>query len=101
MNDIDELDSKQAKRREKFNKLIEEDVNALIATMSHREGRRTLWRILRTTGWDEASFTGNSETFKREGMRAVGLLLRAELRCHCPILYQLMLNENDNGVTNA
>ena len=39
------------------------DNDAMVLVMSSKEGRRTVWRILKTTGFFLTSFTGNSETF--------------------------------------
>lgn len=43
--------------------------------MSDKKGRRILWRLFEMTGVYRTSFTGNEETFFREGQRNVGLML--------------------------
>jgi len=43
------------------------------------EGRRQLYRILEDCGVFQVSFTGNSETFFREGKRSIGLLILADI----------------------
>ena len=40
--------------------------------MSHAWGRRFVWRMLEKSGMYRTSFTGNSETFFREGIRNYG-----------------------------
>lgn len=47
--------------------------------MRQPEGRRVLKRIIDQCGMYRSSFTGNSETFFREGARNVGLYLHAEM----------------------
>jgi hypothetical protein len=97
MAELEDADGRSQTKRDKFAKLRESDIRALCVTMSNKDGRRTIYRILKTTGWDRASFTGNSETFKNEGKREVGLLLRAELMRHCREHYNLMMNENEEA----
>lgn len=63
------------------------------AVMGTREGREWMWDILSTTGMYRSSFTGNSETFFREGERNIGLKLTAELTRDCIEEYTLMQKE--------
>ena len=75
--------------------------------MGSTRGRRIVWRLLERTGVYRSSFTGNSETFFREGQRNVGLMLMAQINEHAPDQYALMLKEqtdvkrnNDDGRRN-
>jgi hypothetical protein len=61
--------------------------------MSDKRGRRFMWRMLEVTGVYRSSFTGNSETFFREGARNVGLKLMADIHDYAPESYLLMLDE--------
>ena len=61
--------------------------------MSDKRGRRFIWRMLETTGVYRSSFTGNSETFFREGARNVGLKLIADIHEFAPDAYPMMLEE--------
>ena len=61
--------------------------------MGDPRGRRIMWRLLEMTGIYRSSFTGNSETFFREGARNVGLQLVAEIHNLCPEQYSLMTQE--------
>ena len=61
--------------------------------MGSKRGRRIVWRLLERTGVFRTSFTGNSETFFREGQRNVGLMLMAQIHEVCPDQYALMLKE--------
>lgn len=61
--------------------------------MSGKRGRRIMWRLLERTGIFRSSFTGNSETYFREGMRNVGLMLMAQINEACPEMYTLMVQE--------
>lgn len=55
--------------------------------MSDPRGRRFIWRLLGITGIFRSSFTGNSETFFREGERNVGLKLLTEVTRDANDLY--------------
>lgn len=65
--------------------------------MSSKRGRRIVWRLLERTGVYRSSFTGNSETFFREGQRNVGLMLMAQINEFSPDQYALMLKEQQDG----
>ena len=61
--------------------------------MSNKRGRRFIWRLLEKAGVFRSSFTGNSETFFREGARNIGLQVLAMVHEHTPESYTLMLSE--------
>jgi len=65
----------------------------LRAVMGTKQGRRFMHRLLAQAGIDQRSFTGNSETFFREGRRAVALELQDDIRTHAFPEYVLMLQE--------
>jgi len=71
-----------------------EDVRFIL---SSAQGRRFFWRYLGECGLFQSSFTGNSETFFREGQRNVGLKLMADLNESDPKMYSVMINENQKG----
>jgi hypothetical protein len=62
--------------------------------MSSKQGRRVAARLLAEAGIHRSSFTGNSETFFKEGKRAFGLAIESELTTHCFAEYILMLTES-------
>lgn len=105
MTTIDPLDTlaheqAEADLQEKlaFTKRVEQDDYKWL--MSDKRGRRIFSRLLDTTGVYRSSFTGNSETFFREGARNVGLQLMAKVQEYCPEKYDLMVTEqrkNDHG----
>ncbi|THF64320.1 Bbp19 family protein [Pseudothauera rhizosphaerae] len=68
--------------------------------MNDKRGRRIVWRLLERTGVFRSSFTGNSETFFREGERNVGLLLMAMIHESAPEQYATMLEEAKHGSGN-
>lgn len=61
--------------------------------MKDQRGRRFMQRLMDKAGIYRTSFTGNSETFFREGERNVGLFLLTDLTEHCPEEFLLMLKE--------
>jgi hypothetical protein len=62
--------------------------------MSGKRGRRVMWRLLDRAGVFRSSFTGNSETFFREGQRNIGLAYMAQVHEFSPETYQSMVEEN-------
>lgn len=73
---------------------VQADKDAMVATMSTKEGRRSIWRIIITTQFFSTSYTGNSDTNFNEGKRYIGRLLYEELQELCPALYTTMVSEN-------
>lgn len=65
--------------------------------MSHKQGRRIVWRILEQAGVYRQTFTGNSESFFLEGKRNMGLFVLAESMDAGLEAHMLMLKENRNG----
>lgn len=59
------------------------------------DSRLWLAELLQFCGVHRISFTGNSETFYREGHRNVGLKIQKELTSYYPDSYVLMLRENE------
>jgi hypothetical protein len=80
---------------ERKRKLAREQDKADFAwLMSDARGRRFIWRMLELTGVYRSSFTGNSETFFREGARNVGLAIIADIHEFAPESYVPMLEEH-------
>lgn len=74
-----------------------DDFNKVLSSVN---GRRFVWRMLEKAGIFRTSFTGNSETFFREGMRNMGLMLMLDINSDLKLLdlYVLMLNEARKSV---
>jgi hypothetical protein len=85
-------DKAEAERREA--QARENEAVDLKWLMSDARGRRFVWRLLEKSGMYRTSFTGNSETFFREGMRNFGIMLTSLINEHCPELYLAMVNES-------
>lgn len=68
--------------------------------MSNKRGRRFVWRLLEKAGVYRSSFTGNSETFFREGQRNLGLQILGLIHAHTPELYATMLSEQKDHERN-
>lgn len=64
--------------------------------MSDERGRRVLWQLLGDTGIFRTSFTGNSETFFKEGERNVGLKVFTKIHQADPEKYLAMAREAAN-----
>lgn len=91
-NAADKSQVKKAGARDRERELQEiEDVKSLLDTPL---GRRFYWRYLGNCGVFETSFTGSSATFYKEGKRAIGLMLMADINEHMPDAYVLMIKEN-------
>lgn len=83
-----------ATQRSKDSKLARQmEANDFKWFMSTKQGRRVMWRMLAEAGVFRTSFTGNSETFFKEGKRAFGLFLLSEIAAHCPDSHIEMLTE--------
>lgn len=101
MSTFDPLDLRGQERAkeqsDERNKLsIEQERDDFKWLMGSKRGRRIVWRLLERTGVYRTSFTGNSETFFREGQRNVGLMLMAQIHEVCPDQYALMLKEQND-----
>lgn len=98
MNDYDpldietqQLDKLVAERREKHYAAIEAADFAWL--MQHPQGRRFVWRLMERAGLYRTTFTGDSTTFYREGIRSFGILLMQLINDHCPDQYMPMVND--------
>jgi hypothetical protein len=65
--------------------------------MEDIRGRRIVRRLLETTGVYRTSFTGNSETFFREGSRNVGLQILNLVMSHAPSQHLPMMTETQSS----
>lgn len=81
------------KKKDKAKLQRDEELNQMRKVLSLYEGRSVLWRILELAGIYRQSFTGNSETFFREGQRKVGLELLGEIEAAEPNAYSKMRDE--------
>jgi hypothetical protein len=72
----------------------QEDTRALMALPAFR---RFVWEILEQTHVFRTSFTGNSETFFKEGERNIGLKVFLRLQKDDPDGYAVMVKENSEG----
>jgi hypothetical protein len=106
MNHFDPLDLRGQERAkeqsdERQRLAVEQEKDDFKWLMGSKRGRRIVWRLLERTGVFRTSFTGNSETFFREGQRNVGLMLMAQIHEVCPDQYALMLKEQVNVRSNT
>ena len=96
MNNI--LDRRATERENPEQKLQkqfarERELNDLRAIMQTESGRRFVWRLLSIADIYAPSFTGNSETFYREGRRSIGLVIFKDLHLACYNEYRKMEDE--------
>lgn len=94
----DDIAQEQAQRAEQERQAAykrQRDEDDLKWVLSDKRGRRMLASVLAVTGLYQGSFTGNSETFFREGRRAVGLQLLERIQAADPEAYPKMLKEQD------
>jgi hypothetical protein len=83
-------------KREATKLVIEQQQEDIRWLMSSSQGRRFMHRLLDTCGVYRTSFTGNSETYFREGMRNIGLILLADVHSLSPEDFVKMLKEHGN-----
>ena len=100
MSNLDPLDIHGQERAEEDRKrrdrlTSEQEIADFKWLMSDKRGRRLVWGLLERTGVYRISFTGNSETFFREGERNIGLYYVALINEHCPEKYNLMVMEQE------
>ena len=84
--DQDERPAKTANARQ----LVASDLRFVMGT---KQGRRFIGRLLAQAGLFTRSFTGNSETFFKEGRRSVALELLGDINEHAFPEYVQMLQE--------
>ena len=89
----DDTDARQAAKKDAQRLAREQAVADWQWLLSTKQGRRMAHRLLSMAGLNRSSFTGNSETFKREGRRELGLELQAEMTTHDFPGYLEMLRE--------
>jgi hypothetical protein len=70
--------------------------NELAYLMGLPEFRSFVWWVLEQTHIYKTSFTGNSETFFREGERNIGLKVFSRVQEASPESYAAMVKENMN-----
>lgn len=63
------------KRKERQKRKRDRELSDIREVLLKPEGRRFIWRLLSEAGVFRGSFTGNSETFFKEGQRDIGLLV--------------------------
>jgi len=91
-NAANKKEVEQANREEKFShKQQMADIRLILET---EQGRRFIWKYLSKCGVFRSSFTGNSNTFFREGERNIGLQLMEEVMAADADAYIKMAKEN-------
>lgn len=101
-HDVSTQRKAQADAEAKLKRLAEVDREDLRWLMGTKRGRRIVWRqMLAPCGIYRLSYTGNSDTYFREGQRSIGLTTVARLHETCPELYHLMQQEQKDERDNA
>lgn len=80
----------EAKRIERIQKAEQDDIRAL---MERPEFRRYLRRYLEITSVFRTTFTGNSETFFKEGQRSIGTTMFGEFHLACGTRFMELMAE--------
>ena len=78
------------KRAERIEQATIRDVRELMESAAFR---RYLKRYLSTCSVFKTTFTGNSETFFREGQRSIGTTMMSELMTACPARFHELMAE--------
>lgn len=88
-------DKDEARKAKAFQKAQEQQSREEMRyLLSLPQFRRFAWELLQNTHLFKSSFTGNSETFFREGERNVGLRVYARIQEADPAAYAVMVKEN-------
>jgi len=95
-NAIDEGQIKNARIKEKLGR--ETELNDLKFILNTDQGKRFIWRYLGICGVYTSSFTGNSETFFKEGKRVIGTTLLKEVIEADPDSYLKMIKQNNGEI---
>lgn len=98
--DLTTQDERQQARKAEDKLAVAQEVEDFLWIMRSKQGRRFVWRFLTWTHLFKTSFTGNSETFFREGERNIGVRLMDEIHTHCYELYGTMVREQKNDRPN-
>ncbi len=77
-----------------------QEFDDFLFVMRSKPGRRFVWRLLSWTHVFRTSFTGNSETYFREGERNIGCRIMNEIHSLCPDLYLTMVKEQRDDKRN-
>lgn len=92
---LDELDGKPKPQDEKSKAREQLDKDAIIATMSTRNGRRFVFNILSQCGLMRNAFTGQASTTDFNlGQQNIGHWLYNLIDVECPELYLTMMKES-------
>lgn len=94
MSNPDDLHPEATAKRVSAVQASQIEANDIRWLMDNKAGRRIVHRLLAEAGIHRTSFTGNSETFFREGKRAFGLFIEAEVTRVSFDNYLLMLTES-------
>lgn len=92
--DYRSTEAQQQQARERAEKLAEMDGADWAWLMAQKRGRRLVWRLLGQTGLFRTSFTGNNETFFKEGKRHIGLEIVQKITAYAAEDYAKMFAES-------
>lgn len=95
--DIQQREASAAEKRAADEIATEQEKSDTEWQMSTKQGRRIVWNQLGECGIFRTSFTGNSETFFKEGQRDIGLRILARVMRHTPKQFTTMMAENNDG----
>lgn len=91
--DLEENAATEEEKKLRAKLLAEQDIKDLQWVMGDKRGRRFMWRLLERSGVFRISYTGNSETYFREGMRNIGIMQLDDLKTYCEETYIAMERE--------
>jgi hypothetical protein len=89
-------DGKRKGFEDRRKRLAERQHSDLRKVLGGPEGRRFVWRLMSEAGVFRSSFTGNSETFFREGKRNIGLMILGDVMVAQPDSFTVMQREAVN-----
>jgi hypothetical protein len=95
-DDLFGQDGQKKRIQDRRSRLIDRQLSDIRRVLGIPEGRRLVWRLMSEAGIFRSSFTGNSETFFREGKRNIGLFILADVMVAQPESFTVMQREAAN-----
>lgn len=101
-NPVDVMAIEEAAQRdlERRQQIEDEQTEELKRLLEMREARNFVWRLLERAGVFTSSYTGDNDTFFREGQRNIGLFVLDAVMSAAPERFTQMMKEHEDVGTS-